>query len=395
MKGKGKAPAVQPKSRKPSVRISNWHEGVSIETVSLQDTLLADAMYSCGKKSVILQKVLCTDLIFQDGEFTDLPLHIKLFLDNLQEALTLRQKPLFRKTLQALELHLVSTGAFIEALSCQLPGKEDGDSSSTKTKSQSLKSYLLGTSLSRLHPKIQQQMRLAIRTLPPEIQQNILTYRALTCSYDKWMYLFKVLVSIAFIRTEDMTDDTWLSHKATWYESFGEADRVYEGAGDRYNPYLGLLINTETGDLDTSYYMEAQPVQILVLIHDWGCTPKYNWYTGDTYLSLEDPGALAQEWFNFMSNKIYEVQKELDRDFNLYGYTNKIAVYGPRPSVRRLIGKRRIAKDPRLMTAKDCVPIYLLISYCALCNTYGVLHKHEQYEDNSNPLCYDNYADID
>ena len=47
------------------------------------------------------------------------------------------------------------------------------------------------------------------------------------------------------------------------------------------------------------------------------------------------------------------------------------------------------------MTAKDHVPIYLLISYCALCNSYGVLHEHEQYEDNSDPLDYDNYADTD
>ena len=51
------------------------------------------------------------------------------------------------------------------------------------------------------------------------------------------MYLFKVLVSTAFIRTEDMTDDIWLSHKVTWYESFGEVDRFYEGTRDRYNPY--------------------------------------------------------------------------------------------------------------------------------------------------------------
>ena len=43
-----------------------------------------------------------------------------------------------------------------------------------------------------------------------------------------------------------MTDESWLSHKATWYESFGDADRVYEGTGD--NPYPGLLINTETED---------------------------------------------------------------------------------------------------------------------------------------------------
>ena len=147
-----------------------------------------------------------------------------------------------------MELHLVSTSAFIEAFGCQLLGKEDGDSSSTKTESQSLKSYLMGTSFSKLHPKIQQKMRLTIRTLPPKIQQNILTHKAITSSYDRWMYLFKVLVSTTFIRIEDMTDDTWLSHKATWYESFGEIERVYEGTFDRYNPYPGLLINNETED---------------------------------------------------------------------------------------------------------------------------------------------------
>ena len=126
---------------------------------------------------------------------------------------------------------------------------EDGDSSSTKTKSESLKSYLMGTSFSKLHPKIQQKTRLVIRTLPPEIQQNILTHKAITSSCDRWMHLFKVLVSIAFIRTEDTTNDIWLSHKAAWYESFGEANRVYEGNFDRYNPYPGLLINTEKEDL--------------------------------------------------------------------------------------------------------------------------------------------------
>ena len=47
------------------------------------------------------------------------------------------------------------------------------------------------------------------------------------------------------------------------------------------------------------------------------------------------------------------------------------------------------------MTAKDHVPIYLPISYCVLYSNYGVVHKHEQYEDNSDPLDYDNYADTD
>ena len=94
----------------------------------------------------------------------------------------------------------------------------------------------------------QRKTRLAIRTLPPEIQLNILTHKALTGSYDRWMHLFKVLVSTTFIKTKDMTNDIWLSHKATWYESFGEADRVYEGTFDRYNPYPRLLINIETKD---------------------------------------------------------------------------------------------------------------------------------------------------
>ena len=104
-----------------------------------------------------------------------------------------------------------------------------------------------------------------------------------------------------------------------------------------------------------------------------------NWYIGDTYLSLDDPDALAQEWSNFMNNKIYEVQKELDKGFHLYGYTSRIAVYGPRPSAWRLIGKRKIAKDPRLMTTMDRVPIYLPILYCVLCGNYGVIHELWSY----------------
>ena len=191
--------------------------------------------------------MLRTDLIFHDRLETFLFIS-NYFLDNVQAAFALRQKSLFQNTLKVLELHLVSTSAFIEAFGCQLAGKEDGDSSSTKTKSEYLKSYLMGTSFSKLHPKIQQKTRLAIRTIALEIQQNILTYKAITSSYGRWMHLFKVLVSTAFVRTEDMTDDIWLPHKATWYESFGEADRVYEGTFDRYNSYPGLLINIETED---------------------------------------------------------------------------------------------------------------------------------------------------
>ena len=53
-----------------------------------------------------------------------------------------------------------------------------------------------------------------------------------------------------------------------------------------------------------------------------------------------------------------------------------IAVYEPRPTTTRLIGKRKIAKDPRIMT-KNRAPTYLPISYYVLCGNYGVLHEHE------------------
>ena len=50
-----------------------------------------------------------------------------------------------------------------------------------------------------------------------------------------------------------------------------------------------------------------------------------------------------------MSTKIYEIQQELDRGFYLYSYINRIAVYGIIPLARRLFGKRKIVKDPRMI----------------------------------------------
>ena len=44
---------------------------------------------------------------------------------------------------------------------------------------------------------------------------------------------------------------------------------------------------------------------------------------------------------------------------------------------------------------KNRAPTFLPISYYVLFGNYGVLHEHEQYENNSNPLNYDNYADTD
>ena len=102
--------------RKASAKILDKHEGILIETIPLQNTLLVEAMYSCGEKREILQEVLCTDLTFQNGEFTDLPFHIKLLLENFQAAFTLKQFFFPQKILTALELNLVSTRHLLKHL---------------------------------------------------------------------------------------------------------------------------------------------------------------------------------------------------------------------------------------------------------------------------------------
>ena len=59
--------------------------------------------------------------------------------------------------------------------------------------------------------------------------------------------------------------------------------------------YMKLTIWSTLPAWDTSYYMEARPAHILVLISDFSCNSDYYWYTGETYLSLDDLYALAQE----------------------------------------------------------------------------------------------------
>ena len=60
-----------------------------------------------------------------------------------------------------------------------------------------------------------------------------------------------------------------------------------------------------------------------------------------------------------MSNKIYEIHKEF-KGFYLYSYTNRIAIYGLIPSAKRLFGKRKIVKDPRMIQIERQIDNYSL-----------------------------------
>ena len=98
--------------RKASAKILDKHEGILIETIPLQNTLLVEAMYSCGEIREILQEVLCTDLTFQNGEFIDLPFHIKLLLENFQAAFTLKQFFFPKRSLRLWNYILLALGIY-------------------------------------------------------------------------------------------------------------------------------------------------------------------------------------------------------------------------------------------------------------------------------------------
>ena len=71
--------------------------------------------YSSGDMIIALQEVLSRSLQFHNGVYSELPDSIKYILDNLYAAFTRNHRSLFKKTLQALEIHLVNLTAQNEA----------------------------------------------------------------------------------------------------------------------------------------------------------------------------------------------------------------------------------------------------------------------------------------
>nr|POF00843.1 hypothetical protein CFP56_68090 [Quercus suber] len=113
-KGKGKALAVPKHFRKPSVRIIDGQEGVSLETISLQDTLQAEAMYSCGENSVTLQKVLRTDLMFQDRDLQTSLFILNYFLIIYRQLLPLNRKTYSKRPFRLWNYILLTSGHLLK-----------------------------------------------------------------------------------------------------------------------------------------------------------------------------------------------------------------------------------------------------------------------------------------
>ena len=96
------------------------HEGASSGvkprgSTSLQRYIPAKMTYSSGDMIIALQEVLSRSLQFHNGVYSELPDSIKYSLDNLYVVFTRNHHSLFKKTLQALEIHLVNLTAQNEA----------------------------------------------------------------------------------------------------------------------------------------------------------------------------------------------------------------------------------------------------------------------------------------
>ena len=194
------------------------HEGTSSgsepkKATSLQNFAPAKITFSSGSMAITLQEVLSRTLQFTDGVYIDLPPSIKFILDKLQRAFTQNNHHLFRRTLRALEIHLVNIEAGNETLISQLFGKEDIPSMGKMT--------IMGTNYARLSLKTQNQLRSAVVNLPTDIQVRILGSKAMFESRDRWFEHFKILVTTHFpIYGEDSYDIDNAFIKSTSEEYF-------------------------------------------------------------------------------------------------------------------------------------------------------------------------------
>ena len=209
------------------------------------------------------------------------------------------------------------------------------------------KMTIMGTDYARLSLKTQNQLRSVVANLPTDIQVRILGSKAIFESRDRWFEHFKILVTTHFpVYGEDVDHIDVAFTQSTWDEYFGSSHRVHE----KKHHFPNLIVNYEDGaddeDKDPSWlsrmfeydfikliklishnqinqfpqiiqqvvtkiksplvsircwstlpqwdsnnWMFVQPAHHLVLIN--GYTHNGPWYDGNSYLSYEDPYALA------------------------------------------------------------------------------------------------------
>ena len=138
------------------------------------------------------------------------------------------------------------------------------------------------------------------------------------------------------------------------------------------SPFVSIRCWSTLPQWDINNWMIVQPAHHLVLIN--GYTHNGPWYEGDSYLSSEDPDALADCWRNYFNNEIIDVTSELWQNYHFVGNTGRISVYTTRSYSTALHTERIDYIKPRqLVTQKaDFEPIL----YCGFCNQYAKYREH-------------------
>ncbi|KAL0006049.1 hypothetical protein SO802_013610 [Lithocarpus litseifolius] len=280
-RNKGKGPAVYPQDeRLPAGQPFVMHEGASSRrnpsrSTSLQEIVPAEVTFSSGDMHITLQEVISKTLQFHNGNFSDLPIPVKILIDNLHAAYINSNRKLFKKTLQALEIHFVNLAiqndvyenliikldsqiqqnpvnqplplheAFAshsihqDPYTSQLSGKEEIHSMDKMT--------LMGTDYAKLSLKTQFSVRCAVANLPSDIQKCIFESKAMFTSFDLWYDYFKKLVTASIPDPDELDVDDNVFIQLDWEEYFGTSARVYER---KIHPFPGLLVNYEDDELD-------------------------------------------------------------------------------------------------------------------------------------------------
>ncbi|KAK9993594.1 hypothetical protein SO802_023297 [Lithocarpus litseifolius] len=291
-KNKGKAPTQDyPQDKRiPTGQSFVMHEGASSRrnpsrSTSFQESVPAEVTFSSGDMEITLQEVISKILQYHNGNFSELPTPVKVPLNNLQATYSINHRKLFKKTLQALEIHLVNlfaqnevyesllvnlsaknenykkllvkpisenmafVGHSYEAFAShsihhdlytsQLFGKEEIHSTD--------KVIIMGTDYAKLSLKTQFELRCAIANLPSNIQKYILERKAMFRSFDLWYEYFKKLVTASIPNPDELDVDDNVFVQLNWEEYFRKSSRVYER---KMHHFSGLLINYEDDELD-------------------------------------------------------------------------------------------------------------------------------------------------
>ena len=132
--------------------------------------------------------------------------------------------------------------------------------------------------------------------------------------------------------------------------------------------------------------MSIQPAHHFVLVNRY--THNGPWYEGDSYLSYEDPYALAGCWKDYFNNEILNVTSELQKNYHFTGNTGRISVFTTRPYSEAFHTQRLDYIDPRQLTTKNAD--YEPLLYFGFCNLYDKYHEHNcDYNPSWDP--YDGY----